>query len=92
MNRQRKLQSLTGANRARRIRPIHAASRPNRIDRPRAASPAADEAALALLSEILVGERDWTMAEVQHLIAMRESADLGRWRVAGLDDDGASAQ
>lgn len=92
MNRQRKLQSLTGVNRARRIRPIHAASRPNRIDRPRAASPAADEAALALLSEILVGERDWTMAEVQHLIAMRESADLGRWRVAGLDDDGASAQ
>lgn len=92
MNRQRRLQALTGVNRARRIRPRHAASRLNRIDRGPAASPAAEEAALAFLSEILVGERDWTMAEVQHLIAMRESADLGRWRVAGLDDDGASAQ
>ena len=91
MNRQRSRRSVVGVNRARRTRPAHAASRLNRISRPRAASPTADEAALAFLSEILIGERDWTMAEVQHLIAMRESADRGRWRVAGLDDE-ASAE
>jgi hypothetical protein len=31
------------------------------------------------------------MAEVRRLISMREVAELGRWRVAGLDDEGANA-
>jgi len=31
------------------------------------------------------------MEEVQRLISMREGAELGRWRVAGLDDEAASA-
>ena len=56
------------------------------------ASPAADEAALALLSEILVGDSAWTMAEVQQLVSMREAAELGRWRVAEPDDEDASAR
>jgi len=44
-----------------------------------------------LLSDILVGDSAWTMEEVQRLISMREVAELGRWRVEGLDDEGASA-
>jgi hypothetical protein len=32
------------------------------------------------------------MAEVQRLIAIREFAELGRWRDAGLDDEGTSAE
>jgi hypothetical protein len=31
------------------------------------------------------------MTEVQRLISMREVAELGRWRVAGLDGEGANA-
>jgi hypothetical protein len=62
-----------------------------RRGRRRPASASADAAVLALLSEILIGESAWTMAEVQRLISMREVAELGRWRVAGLDDEGASA-
>ncbi len=70
---------------------MHAASRPGRTDRRPASIPAADEAALAFLSEILIGDSSWTLAEVQGLISMRESADRGRWRIAGPDEDGASA-
>lgn len=44
-----------------------------------------------LLSEVLIGDSAWTMAEVQRLISMREVAELGRWRVAGLDDEEANA-
>jgi hypothetical protein len=91
MNRQRNRRSFVSVNRARRIRPIHAASQLSRTDRHPPASPAAEEAALAFLSEILIGDRAWTMAEVQRLISMRESAELGRWRVAEPDDDGAIA-
>jgi hypothetical protein len=43
------------------------------------------------LSEILIGDSAWTVDEVQRLISMRESAELGQWRRAGLDD-GASAR
>ncbi len=91
MNRQRSSRSLVSANRPRRIRPRHAATRLTRTDRRPPASPAAEGAALALLSDILVGDHAWTMAEVGRLISMRESAELGQWRVAGPDDDGASA-
>jgi len=90
MNRQRNRRSPATVNRARRIRPPRAASRLGRTDRRRPAGPAADAAALALLSEILIGDRAWSMAEVERLISMRESAQRGRWRVAGADDNGAS--
>jgi hypothetical protein len=90
MNRQRNRQSLMRVDRARRIRSMHAARQPSRTDRRPPASPAAEEAALAFLSEILIGDRAWTMAEVRRLISMRESSELGRWRVPG-SDDGASA-
>ena len=91
MNRQRNRRSFVSVTRTRRIRPPRAARRPGRTDRRGPAGPAADEAALALLSEILIGDRAWSMAEVERLISMRESAQRGRWRVAGTDDHGASA-
>ena len=50
----------------------------------------ADEGALALLSDVLIGESDWTMAEVRRLISMRELAERGRWRAEG-PDGGASS-
>jgi hypothetical protein len=91
MNRQRNRRSLISVTRTRRIRPMRAASQLGRTDRRPPPIPAAEEAALAFLSEILVGDGAWTLAEVQRLISMRESAELGRWRVAGPADDGASA-
>lgn len=59
--------------------------------RRRPASASGDGAVVALLSEILIGDSAWTIGEVQRLISMREFAELGRWRRAGLDD-GASAR
>jgi hypothetical protein len=90
MDRQRSRRALVGVNRAPRTRPVRAARRLDRTDRLRPASPATDEAALAFLSEILVGDREWTVAEVRRLISMRESAELGRWR-AGPDGGAGGA-
>ncbi len=56
----------------------------------RAGTAALDGAALALLSDVLIGDRPWTMAELRGLIWMRELAERGRWRSNGLDDDEAS--
>lgn len=92
MNRQRKRRSFGNVYRARRIRPMRATSPLTHPDRRRPASAPADGAVLALLSEILIGDSTWTLAEVQRLISKRELAELGRWRVAGLDDDGSSAR
>jgi hypothetical protein len=78
MNRQRNRPSVVGANRARRLRPPRPASQLARTDRLRPASPAEDGAALAFLADILVGDRDWTIAEVRRLISLREAAELGR--------------
>jgi len=91
MNRQGKRRSFGSVHSARRIRPRRDPSSLTRPDRRRPASASADGAVLALLSEILIGDSAWTMAEVQRLISMREFAELGRWRVAGLDDEGANA-
>ena len=52
----------------------------------------AEGAVLALLSELLIGDSAWTLAEVQRLVAVRDLAELGRWRAGGLDDDGASTR
>lgn len=83
--------STVNVNRAQRIRPTQAAGPRTPARRP-AASRAADKAALALLFDILVGDSAWTMAEVGHLVSMRESAALGRWRVAGLDEEEPGAR
>jgi hypothetical protein len=92
MNRQRNRRSCVSVNHTRRIQPMHAASQLSRTDRRLPPSSAAEQAALAFLSEILIGDSSWTLAEVQGLISMRESAELGRWRIPGPDDDGASAR
>jgi hypothetical protein len=47
---------------------------------------ALDGGTLALLSDVLIGDSEWTIAEVRRLIRMRELADRGRWRANGLDD------
>jgi len=91
MNRQRNRRSPVSVYRARRIRPRRDTSSLTRPDRHRPASASPDGAVLALLSEVLIGDSAWTMAEVRRLISMREVAELGRWRVAGLDDEGANA-
>jgi len=91
MNRQRNRRSPGSACPPPRIRPPRATGPHTHPDRRPPARPAAEEAALALLSDILVGDSAWTMDEVQRLISMREVAELGRWRVAGLDDEAASA-
>ncbi len=67
-----------------------APSPPSRADQRRPRSGCAEGAVLTLLSELLSGDSEWTIAEVQRLIAVRDLAELGRWRVAGLDDEGAS--
>jgi hypothetical protein len=90
MNRQRHRPSSVRVDRARRIRPAHAARHLSRADRRLPAGLAAEEAALAFLTEILVGDRAWTLREVRSLISMRESAELGRWQGAGPENDGAS--
>ena len=91
MSRQHNRRSFGSACSARRIRPRRGPSSLTRPDRRRPASASADGAVLALLSEILIGDSAWTMAEVQRLISMREVAGLGGWRVAGLDDEEANA-
>ena len=91
MYRQRNRRSPGSVYRARRTRPMRATIPLTRRDRRRPASASADAAVVGLLSEILIGDSAWTMSEVQRLISMREVAELGRWRVAGLDDEGASA-
>lgn len=53
----------------------------------RAPTASADGAILALLSDVLIGERAWTMTEVRRLIAMRELAELGRWRDGSPEDE-----
>ncbi len=78
MNRDRNRRSLVGADRARRRQPMRAATPLRRAVRRPPALPATEEAALAFLSDILVGDSAWTMDEVQRLISMREVAELGR--------------
>ena len=52
---------------------------------------APEGAVLSFLSEVLAGDNTWTMAEVQRLVVVRDLADLGRWRVTGLDDEGTTS-
>lgn len=63
-----------------------AAGRSIRLNAPGDQGGAADGAALALLSEVLIGDSPWTMGEVRGLIWLRELAERGRWSADGLDD------
>ena len=86
MNRERSPRSFGRSSTAPRIRPIRTTRRPARTDHRRPVAGSADGAILSLLSEVLIGDSAWTLAEVQRLVAVRELAELGRWRAAGLDD------
>jgi hypothetical protein len=88
MNRKRKPRPSRRAARVPRIRPLRDASPSSRADRHRPEPSTADGAVLSLLSELLLGDNAWTMAEVQRLVAVRDLAELGRWRATGLDDAG----
>jgi hypothetical protein len=70
---------------------VRAASPSSRADRTGPEPSSADGAVLSLLSELLIGDNAWTMAEVKRLVAVRDLAELGRWRANGLDDAGAAA-
>jgi hypothetical protein len=69
---------------------MRATSPTTRTDHRRPRGEAAEGAVLSFLFELLIGESAWTMAEVQRLVAVRDLAQLGRWRAAGLDDEGGS--
>jgi hypothetical protein len=91
MNRERSPRSFGRSSSAPRIRPSRTTRRPARSDQRRPFAGSADGAILSLLSEVLIGDSAWTLAEVQRLVAVRELAELGRWRATGLDDEGAIA-
>jgi hypothetical protein len=91
MNPQRNPRSSGRYSGAPRIRPTRAKNPMTRAGHGRPVNAAAEGAVLSLLSELLIGDSAWSMAEVQRLVAVRDLAELGRWRAAGLDDDGASA-
>ena len=92
MYRQRNRRPSGSVCRARRVRPRRDTSSLTRPHPPRPLSASADGAVLGLLSDVLTGDSAWTMAEVQRLIALREFAELGRWRDEGLDDVATSAE
>jgi hypothetical protein len=82
---ERHRRSTAGGTRARRIRPAHAASRDGGTAPRPPASPPGEQAALAFLYDILIGDRDWSLAEVRRLISMRESVERGQWHDHGSD-------
>lgn len=88
MNRQHNRRLFGKVSGARRYRSTRPSSLPLQVDGgPLGGSPV-DRGVLSLLSEVLIGDSTWTMAEVQRLVAVRDLAELGRWRAAGLDDAG----
>ncbi|MEA2544779.1 MAG: hypothetical protein QOI09_52 [Chloroflexota bacterium] len=91
MNRQRKPRSLGWSSSAPRIRKSRATKSATRADPRPPGREAGEGAILSLLSELLIGDSAWTMAEVRRLVVVRDLAELGRWRASGLDDGGASA-
>jgi hypothetical protein len=92
MKRHRDRRSLERVPRARRTPRLATGlvSRPGRVDR-RGAGGVADESALALLSDVLIGDSHWTMPEIRRLITMRELAERGRWHVEGQDGGASSS-
>jgi hypothetical protein len=88
MNRQRKPRSLGRSSGAPRIRSSRGTKAANNADERRPGRTSGEGAILSLLSELLIGDSAWTMAEVRRLVVVRDLAELGRWRATGLDDDG----
>jgi hypothetical protein len=91
MNRQRTHRTAGRASGAPRVRTARTAAPAARTDTP-AGTTAPEGAVISFLSEVLVGDNSWTMAEVQRLVVVRDLADLGRWRAAGLDDEDPGAE
>ncbi len=90
MDRHRDRRSLERVPRARGTRAAATGPRTDRAERRRAGAMV-DEGALALLSDVLIGDSHWTMPEIRRLIALRERSHGGRWSV-GSPDDGAGAR
>jgi len=91
MNRQRNHRTVGRASGAPRVRTARTAAPSARTDVP-AGTSAPEGAVISFLSEVLVGDSSWTMAEVQRLVVVRDLADLGRWRATGLDDEAPTAE
>jgi hypothetical protein len=91
MNRQRKPRSLGRSSNAPRFRTSRATRSATSAGQWRPGRTTGEGAILSLLSELLIGDSAWTMAEVRRLVVVRDLAELGRWRASGLDDEGASA-
>lgn len=85
MDKHRSRRSPATVSRVRRLRPAQSAH-PHQRDGRSAAIPATEEATIALLSDVLLGERDWTMAELRSLISLRESVRRDRGGGAVGDD------
>jgi len=91
MNRERSPRSFGRSSSAPRIRPSRTTRRHAPGARRRPVAGSGEGAILSFLSEVLIGDHAWTLSEVRRLVAVRDLAELGRWRAAGLDDEGAIA-
>jgi hypothetical protein len=85
MNRMRHPRSTDGHARPRGRRRVRATPRAGSNEYGTRTAPA-DTAAFVLVSDILLGENHWTLAEIQGLISLAEQSDGDRWG-AGLDGD-----
>ncbi len=81
------------SNRSRIRRPSPTGLRP---DRDPSGHGSREGATLALLTDILLGEHEWTLAQVQRLVSLAEQSERGRWgadptREGSSGDDAAPA-
>jgi hypothetical protein len=91
MNRHLDRRSLAAARTPAHPTPaLPAPALPGADGRPEGA-PSSEEAALALLADILLGEREWTLAEVRSLIALREATGRSDGSARGPDGAGGRA-
>jgi hypothetical protein len=88
MNRQRNTRSSGRASGAPRRRPPLAMSPPERADHGRPRGRSADGAVISFLSEVLIGDSIWTLAEVQRLIDVRDLVEVVRRPSDELDGEG----
>ena len=92
MNRQRDIRPSGRASGAPRRRLPLAMSPPKRADNGRPRGRSADGAVISFLSEVLIGDSIWTMAEVQRLIAVRDLVEVVRPSAGELDGEGRRAR
>jgi hypothetical protein len=91
MNRHPDRRSLAAVARDQRPHPAPPAVHAPGLDGHALAIPPAEEAAAAFLADILLGERDWTMAEVRALIALREATGSSGRGAPETEDAGGLA-